>query len=432
MLGHRGSGDHGAPGRALARRPNPASSLGPPFGRLWAASALTNLGDGAFLAAGPLLVASVSPDPLAVGAAVAVQQVPWLLFGLVSGAVVDRLDRRRLVVAVNTVRAVVLGLLTTAILFEVVSLPLIYAALFVLGTGETLADNASGALVVRLVSPEQLGTANARLSAVFTVGNQLAGPPLGAWLFVLAAAAPFGLHAAAFAGSALLIGLLAMPPPVIPRDGAATGQWPALHREIAAGVRWLWRHRGLRALTGCIAAMNLTFMAAFATWVLYSTQRLGLTHVQFGVLLTAGAVGGLVGAWLYPRLEHRFGRTVLVRAGLLVEAATHLVLAVTTSPLVVVATMALFGAHAVVWGTVATTVRQRSVPDELLGRVSSVFFFASTGAAAIGAAAGGLLARAYGLTAGFWVAAVGVTVLAMVAWRPLGAVEAGSTSRAER
>ena len=412
------------PLRALARRLQLGSSLGPHFRRLWAASALTNLGDGAFLAAGPLLVASVTTDPLAVGGAVAVQQLPWLLFALVSGAVVDRLDRRRLVVVVNIVRALVLVLLTVAILFDAASMFLIYAALFVLGTGETLADNAAGTLVVRVVPRDRLGAANARLSAVFTVGNQLAGPPLGAWLFTVSAASPFGLHALAFAVAALLVATLALPLDDSGATQAPVVRPPALHRQIAEGVRWLWGHRGLRALTACIAVMNLTFMAAFATWVLYGTQRLGLTQVQFGFLLTAGAVGGLAGAWLYPRLEKRFGRVALVRVGLPLEAATHLVLAVTVSPAVVFATMTLFGAHAVVWGTVATTLRQRSVPAELLGRVTSVFFFASTGAAAIGAAAGSLIAWAYGLTASFWIASATMALLTVVAWRQLAAVDA--------
>ena len=122
------------PFNILARRLQLGSSLGFRFRRLWTAATLTNLGDGAFLAAGPLLVASVSTDPLAVGGAVAVQQLPWLLFALVSGALVDRLDRRLLIVVVNVARALVLGLLAVVILLDVASLALIYAALFVLGT----------------------------------------------------------------------------------------------------------------------------------------------------------------------------------------------------------------------------------------------------------------------------------------------------------
>lgn len=411
------------PLHALARRLQLDSTLDPRFRRLWTSSAITNLGDGALLAAGPLVVASVTADPLAVGGAVAVQQLPWLLFALVSGALVDRLDRRRLVIAVNIVRALVLAVLSVSILLDHTSLPLIYAALFVLGTGETLADNAVGVLVVHVVPHEQLGAAHARLSATFTIGNQLAGPPLGAWLFALAAAAPFGLHALAFALSAVLIATLALPRDASSAVCARESRPPALHRHVGEGVQWLWRHRGLRALTGCIAVMNVSFMAAFATWVLYGTRRLGLTQLQFGFLLTAGALGGLAGAWLYPRLETRFGRVALVRAGLLLEAATHLVLAVTTSPAVVFATMTVFGVHAVVWGTVATTLRQRAVPPELLGRVSSVFFFASTGGAAIGAALGGLLARSYGLTAGFWVAGVAMVLLTALGWRELATVD---------
>ena len=86
--------------------------------------------------------------------------------------------------------------------------------------------------------------------------------------------------------------------------------------------------------------------------------------------------------------------------------------------------MTLFGAHVVVWGTVAATVRQRSVPAELLGRVTSVFFFASTGAAAIIAATGSLIAWAYGLTASFWIASATMTLLTVIAWRQLAAVDA--------
>lgn len=133
--------------------------------------------------------------------------------------------------AINIVRALILALLTVSILLDAASLTLIYAALFVLGTGETLADNATSTLVVSVVPRDRLGAANARLSVAFTVGNQLAGPPLGAWLFTIGAAAPFGVHALAFALSALLIATL-----VLPRDESAADQAqgvrpPAMHRQ---------------------------------------------------------------------------------------------------------------------------------------------------------------------------------------------------------
>lgn len=400
----------------------PRPPWGPGFARLWAASAATNLGDGALLAAGPLLVASVSPQPLAVGGALAAQQLPWLLFALASGAVVDSVDRRRLLAVVNATRAAVLVLLAGSVALSLVSLPDVYLALFLLGTGETLADTAAGALLVRVVHRDHLGRANARLFATFTVGNQLLGPPLGALLFVASPAAPFGLHAASFTVAAVLLARRHLSRAQHTPETVA-GEGRGLREQIAEGLRWLWRHRGLPELTVCIAVMNVTFMAAFATWVLYARERLGLDTTQYGLLLTAGAVGGLAGSGTYGVLERRVGRVVLVRAGLLVEAATHLVLALTPRPAVVYLTMAVFGVHAVVWGTVATTVRQRTVPDALQGRVGNVYLCASLGGASLGALLGGGIAQALGLTAPFWIAAGGVAVLAVLIWRPLAHVE---------
>ncbi|MGW5671136.1 MFS transporter, partial [Micromonospora sp. NPDC003776] len=183
----------------------PTGRLGPDFHRLWTASAISNLGDGVTMVAGPLLVASLTPDPAAVAAATLAPQLPWLLFALVSGAIVDRVDRRRLVVAVNLSRGLVLAALAVAVLAGVATVPLICLAFFLTGVGETLADTASGALLPAVVPAELLEQANSRLYATFVVGNQFAAKPLGAYLFVLAAALPFGVDAATFGLAALLV-----------------------------------------------------------------------------------------------------------------------------------------------------------------------------------------------------------------------------------
>jgi len=171
-----------------------------------------------------------------------------------------------------------------------------------------------------------------------------------------------------------------------------------------------------------LTAMNVTFMAAFAVWVLYARERLGLAGAGFGFLLTASALGGLAGAAATGPLTDRFGPAALLRTGLLVETAVHIVLALTRSPWIASATMAVFGAHAAIWGVVVVvvTLRQRLVPDRLRGRVSSVYFFLTMGGAAIGALAGGFLARDLGLTAPFWIAAAaGNATLIPVVWRQL-------------
>lgn len=395
--------------------------LGADFSRLWTASAVSNLGDGVTMAAGPLLVASVTTDPAAVAGAVFAQQLPWLLFALISGAWADRLDRRRLVVTVDLIRAAALTTLVATVAAGLVTVPLIYAVLFLLGTGETLADTAASAFVPALVPPEHLPTANSWLGATFTVLNQFVAKPLGAWLFVVAAAAPFAVNALSFAASAALVaGIGALPPPE-PRPRTS------LRTDIAEGVRWLWRHRLLRTLAVTMAFGNIVFCAAFAIFVLYAFDRLRLGPVGYGVLLTAFAVGGLAGTILAPKLLRTVSATVLLRAGLLVEVALHATLALTRTAWVAAAIIVVFSVHATVWGTVVITIRQRTVPSALFGRVSSVYSLLDLGGAALGSLLGGAVAQAYGITATFWTAAAAMTVIAVFAWLPLRSATATFT-----
>ncbi|MFC6157771.1 MFS transporter [Kribbella jiaozuonensis] len=388
--------------------------LGSDFRKIWPASIISNLGDGAMAAAGPLLVASITREPAAVGAAAFIQQLPWLLFALFSGVLVDRLDRRLMIVAADTFRAIVLVALGIAVLLDTSPLWAIYVALFLLGTAETLADNASGALLVSAVPKEHLGKANARLFASATVLQQLGGPPLGALLFAAGAGIPLVFDAVTFAAAAALIARVAVRPP-LPDHSTRAAIW----REVHEGVRWLWRHTGVRTLALSILVMNITFCAAFATWVLFARERLGLTETQFGLLISVGAVGGVLGMPTYHFLEPRVGSVTLLRAGLVIETTVHLVLALTRDPWVAGATMAVFGVHAVVWGIVSTTTRQLVTPDALMGRVNSVYLLASVGGAAIGSALGGLLAQRFGLAAPFAIAFVAMVVMTAVAWRPL-------------
>jgi MFS family permease len=382
------------------------------FGRLWAASAVSNLGDGITLAAGPLLVASLTRDPALISGAVVAQQVPWLLFSLVSGAYVDRLDRRLLIAAVDGLRALVLAGLAVAVGTGTASVALVYAAFFALGTAETLADNAAVTLVPALVPADRLAGANARLMGTQITGNQLVGPPLGAWLFVLSAAAPFGADAVTFVVAGALVAAL-------PRGAGRPHprERRPLRAEIAEGVRFLWHHRVLRILALALCLMNVTFVGTFSILVLWTRQRLGLGELGYGLVLSCSAVGGIVGSVVAGRLERRFGVAALLRTGLLVETATHLGLALTRTPWVGCLVVAVFGVHAVVWGAVTTAVRQRAVPPPLQGRANSVYYLFSVGGSAVGALQGGLVARAFGITAPMWLAFGVMVVFTAAVWR---------------
>lgn len=385
--------------------------LGGRFARLWAASAVSNLGDGVALAAGPLLLVTLTDDPALVAGAVFVQQLPWLLFSLPAGVFVDRWDRRTLIVVVNLGRAAVIGALTAAVAVGVAGIVVVYVAFFLVGTMETLADNASVSLVPSVVTPAQLPRANARLIGVQLVGNRLVAPPLGAALFVVAAAVPFGVNAAGFLLAALLVACLRG----VPRPEPSPRR--ALHLDLTVGVRALMAHPVLRMLAVCLCIMNVTLDGTLAILVLYARERLGLGEVGFGILLAASGVGGIMGSAVVGRLQARFGTAWLLRLGLVIETATHLSLATTRTPWIAILTLVVFGVHASVWNVVTLSWRQRVVPDALRGRVTSVYYLFAMGGAGVGALAGGLLARELGITAPFWVAFGGMTLLTILAWR---------------
>ena len=389
--------------------------LGHSFRWLLASSAISNIGDGVALAAGPLLVASLTQDPLLVSFALLAQQLPNLIFGIPAGAIADRFDRRRIVAAVNLVRAAVLVVLAATIVGEAVSIAIVLLTLFVLGTAEIFADVSSNSLVPRVVPREHLGVANARLTGSFLLTNQLMGPPIGAFLFSAGMALPFAANAACFALGALLVTRVVTD--VVELTAERAGERRSLRQEMADGVRWLVAHPPMRTLALTIIAFNVTYGAAWSVLVLYASERLGMSAVGFGLLTTAIAIGGIIGTSAYGRLERRFALADIMRGGLLIETFTHLILALTTSPAVALVTMVVFGAHAFVWGTTSTVVRQRAVPDELLGRVTGVYTVGLVGGIVIGTPIGGLLAREFGITAPFWFGFIGSAILVVVLWR---------------
>ena len=396
--------------------------LGPSFRWLLAATVVNNIGDGVAISAGPLLVASQTRDPFLVSMALLSEYLPVLLFGVLGGAIADRLDRKRMVVVVNIGRALVLVALVATIVSGTVNIAVVLVALFVLGTAETFADSASSTLIPSLVAREDLGIANARMQGAFVLMNQLVAPPIGAFLFVVGMALPFATNAAAFALGALLVSRVATS--ARERKGEGSG----LAAEMVEGVRWLLAHPPMRTLALTIFTFNVTYGAAWSVLVLYAGDQLGMNEVGFGLLTTAVAVGGVAGTVSYGRLERRFSLADIMRVGLLIETGTHLVLALTTSAAVALGTLVVFGAHASVWGTTSTVVRQRAVPDELLGRVGGVYRVAIVGGLVVGTPIGGLLAKTFGITAPFWFAFAGSALLVVVLWRQFeNIVHAGDT-----
>ena len=263
--------------------------MGKPFRWLIGSSWLTNLGDGIEVAAGPLLIASLTQDPALVALAALLQRLPWLLFGLYAGVLADRTDRRGMVVVANLLRAAVLVALAATLIADQQSIGIVLVAMLLLGTGEVFADTASGTLLPMVVAREDLGIGNARLMAGVVTQNQLIGPAVGAGLFAAGIALPFVTQALLVALGVVLVLRMRVPAMELP------AREPHVVRDIREGLRWTWNHPPVRTLTLAIVTFNVTWGAAWSVLVLYATERLGLGAVGFGLLTSVVAAGGLVG-----------------------------------------------------------------------------------------------------------------------------------------
>ena len=178
----------------------------------------------------------------------------------------------------------------------------------------------------------------------------------------------------------------------------------------------MWRHDAVRILVITILAFNVTFGAIWGIRVLYVAQRLGLGDVGFGVFIAFEAAGSILGTVIYTRLERALKRSGIMRVGLVIETLTHLVLAITTTPWVAIGTMFVFGIHEAAWGTTASTMRQQLVPNELQGRVTSVYMVSVLGSLVVGQAIGGVIAGVWGITGPFWFGFVGSALILAVMW----------------
>ena len=381
--------------------------LGADFVRLWSATAVSSIGDGIRIAVFPLLAAAITRNPLLVSGVLFATRLPWLLFSLHSGAIIDRVDRRKLMILVAVMRGVVMVALATALLTGIESLGLLYAAAFLQGTGEVFSDNAAFALLPNVVPSDRLEDANGRLEAAVIVLNEFAGPGIGALLFMQATGLPFVVDALTFLIAAGLVWAVRHRTPAAP-IGAATTKVSA---DIGEGLRWLRRERFLLRLSVIGALTNFFLHATFAITVLFVLETLDAGEFGFAALLAIEAGGALVGALMAGSVRRRLGPTATIAGALLLAAAANLVIAVTGRYLTVVIMAALISLSGATWNVVTNSMRQQRVPDYLMGRVQSAHRLLSWGAIPLGALAGGLLGGALGLRAPFLVAGLALLFL---------------------
>jgi MFS family permease len=384
------------------------------YWRILGASAASNLADGVFLIVLPLLAVHLTKSPILIAGLAIAGRLPWLLFVLVAGALADRLDRRVTMRNVQLFRVAVLAGLAGLAVVDGLSLPILYAVALGLGIAETLFDTAAQSILPSIVEKEQLAAANGRLYGVELVMNQFVGPPLGG--LVIGLSAPLALAGSGVGYALAAIGLTLVVGSFRP---ARTGPRTRITADIAEGMRYLWRHRVLRTLAIMVGVMNLSFTAAQAVFVLYAVSPgpMGLSAPEFGILITTFAAGSVAGSFAAAPLERRVGRVPLLFASVIVTAVAVAVPAVTANPLPIGASFVLSGLFVVVWNVITVSLRQRIVPDRLLGRVNSAYRLFAWGTQPVGALMGGLIGELLGLRAVFLLA--GLVALTLVVARAI-------------
>ena len=393
------------PGQTKPRR----VQLGRPFGVQLASTGLANLGDGILGTLAPLLALSLTSSPMLISALTAATWLPWLLFGLVAGVIVDRVDRRRAQVAALLARAALLGSAAWLTLVGLLSIPLLIALLMLYGLTEVVADLGATAMVPDLVPPDRLPAANGRVIGVQQVANTFLGAPLVGVLIVLGAGLGFGVSAglAALAGLLLLVGLKG---DFRRASSGPTRPWA----QVREGLAFLVRHRVLRPLVITGSVLNLAasgYFAVFVLWVVGPESAVGLTETQYPLVMLGLAVGAVAGSLVAAAFDKRFG-TVRTMIGAFIASVLLMVAPVVwPTPVSLVLSCTLVGVTNTVGNVLSQSLRQRLVPGDLLGRIGGAGRTLSYGLMPLGALLAGALAEHAGLPVTFY-AAVALSLLA--------------------
>ncbi|GAA1443612.1 MFS transporter [Leifsonia poae] len=370
-----------------------AAPLGSNYWKLWTSSALSNLADGVMKVALPLVAIRYTDSPTIIAGLAFAFSLPWLVFALTAGALADRFDRRRLMLVANSARAAFLAVLTIAAAMGAGSIWILYAAALCVGIAETIYDTSSQSILPQVVSRSALSRANGRLYAAELTANQFVGPPLGGFLVAAGFALAFGAPVLLWA---LAIGMLLLMRGSYGTDHPRT---TTMRADIAEGLRFLWSNTLLRVLAIMVGVFNFAGNATFTVLVLYAVgpaSAMGLTDPGYGLLLTASALGSVLGSLVAERVEHGLGRSralILTILGSFVSLATP---AFTTNPYIVGAGFFLGGITVSIWNVITVSLRQRITPTRLLGRLNSAYRLVSWGTIPLGALAGGVLAQFLG------------------------------------
>lgn len=364
---------------------------------LFTATAISNLGDGISALAFPWLATLITRDPVLIALVAAATRLPWFLFSIPAGVITDRFSRQRLMIQADILR-LLLTFGVVALILSGPALPLpdtgeqamqmilgLCGVAFLLGSAEVIRDNAAQTALPSIVDKADLETANGQMWSVEQIMGQFVGPPLAGLLIALAVPLPFAIDAVTFAIAAWCVWLIAMPARVAPK--MPDGFW----LQMREGMAWIYAHKLILRLAIMLGVLNMLTMITLTVLILFSQEVLGLSAASYGILLTAGAAGGVLGGLFAPRIVARIGGDASVKIALLFYPLINIAIFLTSNPYVVAVALFFEMFAAILWNVVTVSLRQRTIPDALLGRVNSIYRFFGWGMMPVGAMIGGIL-----------------------------------------
>jgi MFS family permease len=389
------------------------AGMGPAFNRMWAASVISNLSDGILIAAAPLLAISLTDSTVLISAIGAMVMLPWLLFAIPIGVLVDRIDRRFILAGANATRSAVVGVLAVLIATHHVSIYWLLVASFVIGVCEVAADTTSQSLIPQILEEKNFEKGNSRLQISETVIQGFVGAPISGFIYAIAIALPFFINSLGLAVASLLA--LSIPIKYLQdiRHDDVEKEKKKFVADMKFGIRYLYNEKVLRRLVLTTASIGVCYSMGTATMVLFIIKELELPKQLFGVILTIQGLGAISGAFMAPRLSKKFGRSTVMTFGITSSSAVLLLQGFSPNIYIFVA-LATFGAFAVSqWNILLMATYQTVIPTELYGRIHGTRRTLVWGMMPVGSLLGGVLAH-YSLRLPMFVGGAIATTLAFL------------------
>ena len=387
--------------------------MGPAFNRMWASSIISNFSDGILIAAAPLLAISLTDSTVLISAIGAMVMLPWLLFAIPIGVIVDRVDRRFILAGANATRSAVVGLLALLIATDNDSIYWLLFASFVIGVCEVAADTTAQSLIPQILEEKNFEKGNSRLQISETVIQGFVGAPLSGFIYAIAISLPFFINSLGLAVAALLA--LSIPIKYLQdvRTDDAAKEKTKFVADMKFGIRYLFNEKVLRRLVVTTASIGVCYSMGTATMVLFIIEELKLPKHLFGVILTIQGLGAIAGAFVAPRLSKKFGRSRVMTFGITSSSVVLLLQGFSPNIYIFVA-LATFGGFAISqWNILLMATYQTVIPNELYGRIHGTRRTLVWGMMPIGSLLGGVLAH-HSLRLPMYVGGVIATTLAFL------------------